>query len=150
MNKGISIKVVQLLMLALPMLMINCHGPAIVHQASEIEAAMKKYDAFILHTDADSIAMMYTKNGKLGVAATGRDSIRAFLRRLSGMQVLTQSSVTDSIRIEKDTAWQQGHYQQSDIVHAGDTAHVKGKYQARWVWSVEEGWRLDDMSTSPE
>jgi len=120
------------------------------HQSADVEAAMKKYDSFILQTNPDSIAMMYTPQGKLGIAATGRDSIRAFLQRFSGIKVLTQSSVTDSIRIDKDTAWQTGRYKQSDLIRVGDTARITGKYSAKWIWSTQEGWRLAEMKTEPD
>jgi hypothetical protein len=135
---------------SLPCLFLCACQPNAPHERGEIEAAMKKYDSFILQTNPDSIAMMYTPQGKLGIAATGRDSIRAFLQRFSGIRVLTQSSVTDSIRLDKDTAWQAGRYKQSDLIKAGDTARISGKYSARWIWSDEEGWRLAEMVTEPD
>ncbi len=107
---------------------------------------MHHYDNLILKLDADSIALLYTPDGKLGDIATGRDSIRKFLSSFKNVTVLSQSSLTTSIYLNKDTAVQKGTYTQTDIV-GKDTIHVKGEYTATWQWMRKNGWHIKRMET---
>jgi len=117
------------------------------HTKEEIESAMKLYDHLIQKVDGDSIALLYTPDGDLGTMAHGRDSIRKFLASFKNVRVLVQSSVTDSIEINADTAIQKGSYHQIALINEKDTANVKGSYKAKWVWIDKEGWRIKKMET---
>lgn len=119
------------------------------HNEKGVESAMKHYDQLILKSDADSIALLYTPDGNLGDMAMGRDSIRNFLSRFKNIKVLTQASVTDSIKVIADTAIQNGKYDQSDIISGKDTVHVKGEFVAKWLWTKEKQWLIKEMHTKP-
>ncbi len=115
----------------------------------EIENAMKQYDHLIKKLDADSIALLYTPDGNLGNIVTGRDSIRKFLSSFKNVEVLSQSSSTESISIQKDSSMQKGKYWQTDLLNGKDTIKVKGTYIATWVWIPKQGWHIKRMLTSP-
>ena len=127
--------------------LISCNSQK--HNKAEIESAMKQYDHLLLKMDADSISMLYTTDGILA-GAVGRDSIKKFLLSFPNVRVLSQSSVTNSIEITKDTAIQKGTYSQTDLISDNDTISVKGEFTARWHWIREDnGWRLKEMITKP-
>ncbi|SHH87271.1 SnoaL-like domain-containing protein [Chryseolinea serpens] len=113
-----------------------------------IENAMKKYDRLILHVDADSIADCFMPDGKLGTVS-GRDSIRAFLKRFGDVKVLQQRSSTTAIAMKGDSARQDGTYFQEVILN-GDTITATGKYTASWVWDGAQGWLLENMVNVPD
>ncbi len=129
------------------MLMINCAFGQ--HDKNGVEKAMKYYDHLIEKLDADSIALLYTPDGKLGEMAQGRDSIKHFLSSFKNIQVLLQQSTSDSISISKDTAIQKGFYTQKDVVQNKDTLTVKGSYTTTWQWMKDDGWRIKKMETKP-
>ena len=114
-----------------------------------VEKAMKKYDSLIVKMNADSIAMLYTPDGDLGKMAHGRDSIRKFLTQFKYYKVLSQSSTTDLISIEHDTALQTGTYQQQVVVFGKDTVTVKGVFNTIWIWLEGSGWHIRRMETQP-
>ena len=68
---------------------------------------------------------------------------------MQGIRVLSQSSVTDSLKITGNRAIQNGHYQQSDLLNGKDSVSVKGNYTAHWLWERKNGWRLESMETVP-
>ena len=116
---------------------------------SGVEKRMKYYDHLIQKLDADSIALLYTPDGKLGAMAQGRDSIKNFLSTFKNIQVLSQQSTSDSIIIINDTAIQKGFYTQKDVVNNKDTITVKGKYTTTWQWMPNDGWHIKKMETQP-
>jgi hypothetical protein len=113
-----------------------------------VEAAMRKYDRYILQVNADSIASCFAPDGRLGKLA-GRDSIRAFLKTFNDVKVLEQGSTSKTIVMDGDNAKQEGHYRQKAIVE-GDTIVGTGKYTASWVWDEQAGWLLKNMETFPD
>jgi ketosteroid isomerase-like protein len=117
------------------------------HSKPEIEAAMNLYDRLLQKMDGDSIALLYTVDGDLGTMAHGRDSIRAFLATFKNVRVLAVTSSTDTLEINRDTAYQIGVYSQDALINGRDTVHLKGIYHAKWIWNQEEGWRLKTMLT---
>ena len=120
-----------------------------MHSKASVESAMKEYDRLIKNMDADSIALLYTPDGDLGNIAHGRDSIKKFLSTFKNVKVLSQSSISDSVRIYGDSAYQTGTYKQVVIVPP-DTLTVKGLYFANWQWIKHEGWRIKHMETKAE
>ena len=132
---------------ALLAFMYSCNTAS--HSKESVEKAMQQYDHLILKLDADSIALLFTPDGDLGTMAHGRDSIKTFLSSFKNVVVLSQSSTTASIQINKDTAIQKGSYQQSDIINGKDTVKVKGDYTAVWQWLSKEGWHIKQMTTQP-
>ena len=126
-------------------LLISCATSE--HNKKGVESAMKHYDQLILRSDADSIALSYTPDGNLGDIAIGSNSIRRFLSTFKNIRVLTQSSVTDSIKISKDTAIQNGKYYQSDLISGKDTVFVKGIFIAKWLWAKNKQWQIKEMHT---
>lgn len=129
------------------MLLYSCNAGK--HSSKSVESAMQQYDHFILNLDADSIALLFTPDGNLGNIARGRDSIKKFLSSFKNVRVLSQSSSTTSIQINKDTAVQKGAYRQVDIVAEKDTVKVKGEYTATWLWINQKGWHIKEMTTKP-
>lgn len=121
---------------------------ACANRKQEIESAMKKYDRLILHVDADSIADCFMPDGKLGTVS-GRDSIRAFLKRFGDVKVLQQRSSTTAMVMTGDSARQDGTYFQEVILN-GDTITATGKYTASWVWDGAQGWLLKNMVNVPD
>src|SRR5690348_4226579 len=95
------------------------------HNNKEIEAAMLEYDRLIQKMDADSIALMYSRDGDLGNIAHGRDSIRKFLLTFRNVKVIYQSSATDSIQLNGISATQFGSYKQVAVINEKDTARLK-------------------------
>ena len=114
-----------------------------------VEQAMKRYNHLILGMNADSIARIYAPEGELGGIAKGRDSIRRFLEGFKNFRVLSQSSQTNSILIEKDSAIQKGSYRQTVILPSKDTVTVKGNFNACWIWQEGSGWLIRRMNTQP-
>lgn len=114
-----------------------------------VELAMKNYDRLILGMNADSIAMIYTPDGELGTIAKGRDSIRIFLSSFKNFRVLSQSSETNRISIDHDSAYQTGTYRQTVIIPSKDTVSVKGNFTAFWIWMKGSGWLIRNMKTMP-
>ena len=119
------------------------------HNIKEVEVAMKQYDHLIQKMDVDSIAMLFTPDGDLGNIAHGRDSIRNFLSTFKNVQVLIQSSTTDSIKISGTTSLQKGIYHQTDVVNGKDTVAVRGEYTVNWQWIPKSGWHIKHIETKP-
>ncbi len=116
---------------------------------SGVEQAMQKYDRLILGMNADSISLIYAPDGELGKMAKGRDSIRNFLNSFKKFRVLSQTSETNTIRIDGDTALQTGNYRQTVIIPSNDTVTVKGSFNALWIWVSRNGWLIQRMETQP-
>jgi len=114
-----------------------------------VDSAMKRYDHLILGMNADSIAQIYTQDGELGKMAKGRDSIRNFLQGFKNFRVLSQTSETNSISLEGDSALQKGTYRQTVIIPSKDTVTVKGNFTAFWIWNPVYGWQIRRMETQP-
>ena len=95
---------------------------------------MERYDSLLVRMNTDSIALLFTPDGDLGKVAHGRE----------------QSSTTDSIVIDHDTAVQTGHYHQHTIIPVNDTVAVKGAFTARWLFVRDLGWQLQRMETVPQ
>lgn len=143
---NLTFKSLVMLILATLLSLISCNSKK--HNKAEIESAMKQYDRLLLKMDTDSIGLLYTTDGILA-GAIGRDSIKKFLASFKNVSVLSQSSTTNSIEINKDTAIQKGHYSQTDLIAGKDTIRVKGEFIARWHWIQDSGWHLKQMSTKP-
>ena len=133
-----------LIMLAL---IVSCNSSK--HNIKGVELAMKQYDHLILKLDADSIALLYAPDGKLGNIAHGRDSIRNFLLTFKNLKVLSQTSNTQFLKVNGDTSLQKGTYHQTVVVADKDTVNVKGEYTATWVWIPKSGWHIKNMETKP-
>lgn len=116
----------------------------------EIKQALATYDRLIKKMDADSIALMYTTDGDLGIIAHGRDSIRKFLSTFTNVKVLSASSSSENIKIKDDTAVQTGRYEQVALVNNSDTVRPTGSYEAKWIWIKNEGWRIQRMTTTSD
>ena len=119
------------------------------HSEASVRSAMQLYDHYIQKLDADSIALLYTPDGDLGTIAHGRDSIRKFLLNFKNVNVLSQHSTTESIKITGDSSLQKGKYQQVVVVAEKDTITVKGEYTASWQWIPRSGWHIKRMETKP-
>jgi len=115
-----------------------------------VKQAMATYDRLIKKMDADSIALMYTTDGDLGIIAHGRDSIRKFLSTFTNVKVLSASSSSENIKIKDDTAVQSGRYEQVALVNNSDTVRPTGSYEAKWVWIKNEGWKIRRMITTSD
>ena len=116
------------------------------HDQQEIEQAMRHYDSLLKKMDADSISRLFTPDGELSPKYRGRDSIRQFLSSFGEVKPLTIATTSDSVKLDADTAVQDGHYAQSAAVRGKDTIYVEGTYHAQWVWLQGEGWRIKLMS----
>ncbi|MFS8083645.1 MAG: hypothetical protein ACMG51_09345 [Ginsengibacter sp.] len=117
------------------------------HEEKNVEATMQYYNHLIRNLDADSIALLFTPDGNLGGIAKGRDSIRRFLSTFKNIEVLSQRSSTNFLKITKDSALQKGLYWQQDVVNKKDTFNVKGEFTARWQKFGKENWLLKEMQT---
>jgi hypothetical protein len=114
-----------------------------------VEQSMQTYNHLIMGMNADSICMIYATYGELGSIARGRDSIRNFLNTFKNFMVLSQSSETNKISLEQDSAFQTGTYRQIVIIPSKDTVTVKGTFKALWIWSGTGGWLIRRMETQP-
>jgi SnoaL-like protein len=121
---------------------------SIKHNQKGVETAMSHYNHFIQKMDIDSIALLFSPDGDLGNVAYGRDSIRNFLSKFKDFKVLSQTSTTKSIKMNKDSTVQEGIYYQKTIVPKNDTVKVSGTFTATWVHS-DNGWQLKRMLTKP-
>ncbi len=119
------------------------------HSTKGVELAMKQYDHLIKKMDADSISLLYTPDGDLGNMAHGRDSIRNFLSSFKNVSVVSQSSTTNFLKINGDTAFQKGLYYQTAFIPGKDTIKLKGEYTATWRWMRPGGWHIQRMTTKP-
>jgi hypothetical protein len=113
-----------------------------------VESAMNLYNHYIQKMEPDSIALLFTTDGNLGNIASGRDSIRNFLSNFKDFKVLSQTSITKLIKINRDSTVQQGDYHQTTIIPKNDTVKVSGTFTATWVHS-KSGWHLKRMLTKP-
>jgi len=136
-----------LLLSTLVLLFISCGKKQ--HDNAGVETAMQEYDRLLKKMDADSIALLFAPDGDLGPIAHGRDSIRNFLASFKNVRVLEISSVSASIKINNDTALQEGSYHQLALVDGKDTADLKGTFHANWIWTGKDGWRIKRMETTP-
>jgi hypothetical protein len=136
-------------------LLNSCHKPS---ATPNLRTAMGTYDRLIRKTNADSIAMLYTVDGDLGVAAHGRDSIRNFLKKFRDYKVLEQLSTIDSMSIKEDTGFVHGTFHQTTIIpvhdslnmgHIRDTITVRGVFHSEWLNIPEYGWQIRRMETGP-
>jgi hypothetical protein len=139
----------QILFFTCLLLIIGTSSPAQDKSSAGVERSMKTYDQLILGMDPDSIALIYSPDGELGNMAKGRDSIRTFLSGFKNFRVLSQSSETERISIDHDSAFQTGTYRQTVILPAKDTVTVKGSFTALWIWMNGSGWRIRRMETQP-
>ena len=119
------------------------------YNKSDVEKAMQQYNHLIKKMDVDSIALLYSPGGDLGTIAHGRDSIKNFLLAFKNFEVLSQSSVTNSIDIKRDSAIQTGTYIQIAITPKKDTITVKGEFTATWQWIPHNGLHIKRMMTKP-
>jgi hypothetical protein len=113
-----------------------------------VESAMNLYNHYIQKMEPDSIALLFTTDGNLGNIASGRDSIRNFLSNFKDFKVLSQTSITKLIKINRDSTVQQGDYHQTTIIPKNDTVKVSGTFTANWIHS-KSGWHLKRMLTKP-
>ena len=112
------------------------------HTNDEIIQAMNNYDSLIVKQNPAAIAQAFTPDGKLGTAATGRDSIKSLLSRINGFKVIDQSSTTMGIQIRGDSALQNGTYIQRNVDANNDTVKVMGTFSCKWKWIPGEGWKI--------
>jgi hypothetical protein len=126
------------------MCLLSCNNH---YNKSDVEKAMQQYDHLIKKMDVDSIALLYSPDGDLGSMAHGRDSIKNFLLTFKNFEVLSQSSITNSIEIKKDSAVQKGTYRQIVITPKKDTVTVKGEFTATWQWLQHDGLHIKRMMT---
>lgn len=139
----------RILFTIIPVYFCAVNGLAQGKSKSDVEHAMQKYDLLILGMNADSISLIYAPDGELGKMAKGRDSIRAFLNGFKKFRVLSQSSETNTIQINGDSAIQTGTYRQTVIIPSNDTVTVKGRFTALWIWMNRNGWLIQRMETQP-
>ena len=126
----------------------SCHMNE--RKKTDVEQAMEKYDHDIMSMNLDSISSDFTVDGDLGSIAHGRDSIRKFLSKFASFKVLSQLSITDSIRIIHDTAVQTGKYRQTVVVAPKDTLTVKGFFKTKWIRQKDQrGWKIKLIETHP-
>jgi hypothetical protein len=64
-------------------------------------------------------------------------------------RVLSQSSETNTIQINGDSAIQTGTYRQTVIIPSNDTVTVRGRFTALWIWMNRNGWLIQRMETQP-
>ena len=114
-----------------------------------MEQAMKNYDHLIMGMNADSIAAIYAPDGELGKIARGRDSIRNFLNTFKNFRVLSQSSETNSISLDQDSALQKGIYRQTVVIPSKDTVTVKEILRPFGYGLANNGWLIRRMETQP-
>jgi hypothetical protein len=119
------------------------------YNKSDVEKAMQQYDHLIKKMDVDSIALLYSPDGDLGSMAHGRDSIKNFLLTFKNFEVLSQSSITNSVDIKKDSTVQKGTYRQIVVTPKHDTVTVKGEFTATWQWIPHDGLHIKRMMTKP-
>lgn len=110
---------------------------------------MSYYDKKLVEMNADSISFCYTLSGELGDVAKGRDSIRAFLLTFKDYHVISNKSMSETVSIDLDTAFQTGTYHQITILPAGDTVRLLGRFKTHWSWSHNDGWKIKRMETFP-
>lgn len=127
---------------------LSCKEPH--DDKNDILALMNQYDRYILTMNTDSIASIYAVKGNLGDMAHGRESIARFLSRFKNYKVLTQKSVSDSLSLNGDSAFQKGQYWQTTVVPPADTVNVKGNFTIHWVWTEGGGWKIQRMDTQPD
>jgi len=117
----------------------------------EVARALEKYDGYLLHLEADSIANCYLPDGVLKgegqPAVVGPDSIRSFLKVFKGV-VVEQSSHIRVTKIEGDSAVQQGTYRQVVTYPSRrQTLELGGEFEAVWVNTDAAVWKLRRMQT---
>jgi|SRR5690348_1671352 len=127
-------------------MLVACNN---LHSQRGVELAMEQYDHLIKEMNADSIALLYTPDGDLGDIVHGRDSIKSFLASFKGIRVLSQHSISGSVKISGDTAVQNGTYYQTAVVNNNDTMRISGEFNAVWYWMTPGEWHIKKMMTIP-
>ncbi|MBS1574227.1 MAG: hypothetical protein JST09_02890 [Bacteroidetes bacterium] len=119
------------------------------HDQSELIRCMKTYDRLLVKMDTDSLSQLYAPDGQLGDIAKGPDSIRKFLLKFADFRVLSNESLTDSILLHGDSAFQAGKYHQVTILPNKDTSNLHGRFEANWIYLPGGGWKIRKMVTKP-
>jgi hypothetical protein len=121
-----------------------------IQQKMNIGNALNKYDLFILKTNADSIASLFTIDGNLGNMAMGRDSIRKFLLKFKNVKVLSVHTNPSNLIKEGDLFHQTGNYMQTAILPKGDTVQVSGKIDFWWIELTKGVFFIKKVTTIPD
>ncbi|HEU4995353.1 MAG TPA: nuclear transport factor 2 family protein [Gemmatimonadaceae bacterium] len=119
---------------------------------SAVREALQHYNALVERMAHDSIAALYTADGRLDAPGrapiVGPAAIRDFLHQFAEFRVIFQRMTSDSIEIRGDTALQSGRWWQRVRVPRGDMVAVGGAFTAEWRRD-HGGWRLFQMNAMP-
>lgn len=111
-----------------------------------IRSLMQRYDQLILKMDAAAIADLYLPDGQMlgenNFQIRGAQGIQEFLSSFKNVQVLSNTSTTESIVFKKDTAIQCGFYRQIAFINGKDTVYPQGNFVVKWVKKPGLGWRI--------
>ncbi len=119
-------------------------------QRRAVEAASKHYNDVLVTMNADSIAALFTPDGKLGNLARGRTAIAKELKKYDFVRMLSEKTSADTITFSgRNKAFLSGRYWQKDILlKTGDTLSLTGLLYESWVHNNGK-WLIDSIDTRP-
>ncbi len=120
-----------------------------IHQ-HDLLAAFHRYNIVLITMNADSIAALFTPDGKLGSMAKGRDAIAHELKKYDFVRILSEETSADSTWLMgHDKGMIKGRYWQKDILlRSGDTVLLSGTLYETWM-RINGKWLLDSIDTKP-
>ncbi|HTR97206.1 MAG TPA: SgcJ/EcaC family oxidoreductase [Candidatus Acidoferrales bacterium] len=124
-------------------------GPAA--SRAEVEAALRRYEAFTLAMAGDSLAACFTPDGELlredGGVLRGPAAIGAFLRSFTGVHVDSVSMTSDTIQLAEPEAAQWGTFAQVVRVEGHGVIHARGRFVMQWSRGADGRWRIRRVMT---
>ncbi len=139
---------------AIMLALVACTGPQpapAIDAETAIEATYQRYDEFIRHVNADSIASLYTPDGEMiGTGAQGPAAIAAFLRGFANIKVEAQSHTTDAITVADSLAVHWGRYRQRAVIGTQPPISVSGRFVIEWHLAPDGRWLVRRLMTVPD
>ena len=114
-------------------------------------AAIEKYQRFVLQMKADSISELFTADAEIAHGDNrpikGRDSIYDFLASFKNIRVIENRDDISSVSVRGDSATVHGTYAQQVIVSGKDTVRVVGTFTAQMIQNKNRSWHIWKMRT---
>lgn len=119
--------------------------------ATELQAALARYEKLVLAMDHAAIAALFADDGEVVNEGQrpilGPAAIDEFLQKFSGYKVIRYEIVATRTTINGPAAVQTGSFHQRVRTPDGQVIDVFGKFKAEWVRTAN-GWRIWRMGTS--
>jgi uncharacterized protein (TIGR02246 family) len=121
-------------------------------EVAEVEAALQRYNAFVLAMDNAAIAELYAEDGELAGPngpVRGRKAIREFLETFKDFHVKANKTTPEKTSVNGETATQSARYWQRVELPSHETVEVSGRLDAQWAKHGGR-WLIQHMAATPD